>query len=67
MTFVFDEELIRGALEANHWHTLWHPENWVRDDDPNPDYNGVNIKEAFRRLLLSKNMIPVDYVIFWSE
>ena len=57
MKFEFTKEMIKVALKANGWHTLWHEENWVHDSATNPDYEGVNIETAFRRLLRECNLL----------
>lgn len=56
-TYVFNKDAMIAALKANGWHTLWHEENWVPPNAPNPDWAGVDIWTAFETLLKSKNLI----------
>jgi hypothetical protein len=57
MDFIFTDKMQREALEANGFHALWHPDNYVKDGHPNPDWNGMSIERAFRILLKEKNLV----------
>ena len=57
MSFQFTDEMIRIALIANGWRQLWHEDNWVHESADNPDWAGVDIETAFRRLLRESNLI----------
>lgn len=65
--FQFDNEMIQKALKANGWYNHWHPDNWVHESDRNPDWNGTNMKDAFERLLRSKNLIPSNIETCWKK
>lgn len=55
--FIFNANDIEGALRANGWRDLWHPDNWVHEDSTDPDHSGTDIMSAFKVLLRSKNLI----------
>ena len=54
--YVFTEGMMRTALAANGYYTLWHEENWVPPESKNPDYAGMSLLEAFKHLLRKKNV-----------
>lgn len=55
--FNFTDEMIRAALKANGYHDLWHPDNWVPDNHPNPDWAGDSPLGCFKKLLRECNLI----------
>ena len=55
--FVFTEDMMIQALEANGWNTLWHEDNWVHKNMTDPDHGGVGIEDAFKILLRKCNLI----------
>ena len=55
--FIFTQEMMEIALEANGWRKLWSETNWVSPDCPNPDWGGVSLESAFNTLLVNANLI----------
>jgi hypothetical protein len=65
MTFKFSEKDMIIALLANGWTNGWTGSDWIAPG-MNADFGGYNLKEAFSRLLYSKNLVPVNTTSFWS-
>lgn len=54
--FVFTEDMIRAALEANGWREVHVKDFWVHSSTVNPDWSGVPLMAAFRKLLHESNL-----------
>ncbi len=55
MTFIFDEDMIVRALEANGWRNVWDI-YWIHDEAPG--FCGLTTEDAFIVLLRDKNLLP---------
>jgi hypothetical protein len=64
IVFEFTEEMMTIALLANGWTDGWKSGDWVRSDE-NGDHGGYSLKEAFGRLLMTKNLASKDYNEHW--
>ena len=54
MSQIEEIEQKKRILRENGYHTLWHEENWVHKDDPNPDWSGRPLEQAYNQLMKSQ-------------
>jgi hypothetical protein len=47
----YSEEEKRRMLHENGYHTVWAEDNWVHENDSNPDSSGRSLEDAFQSLL----------------
>jgi hypothetical protein len=64
IVFEFTEEMMTIALLANGWADGWKSGVWVHTD-MNAEYGGYSLKEAFGRLLMTKDLASKDYNEHW--
>lgn len=64
LAFEFSEEMMTIALLANGWSEGWKTGDWV-SPSMNADCGGYSLKEAFSRLLLSKNLVGENLNDCW--
>lgn len=53
--FIFTDEMIRRALEANGYREHWHKDNWVPEETQS-DFAGDTPLNCFKRLLKDNNL-----------